>query len=183
MNKTLLSAALIAGFGIAALAPQAARATDGTITFAGKIVANTCTIGSSSGPTGTTGTASFTVTLPTVASGALGTTAGTVAGATPFSINLSACSTTTGSVKTYFEPGLSVNGNGRLTTNITNLDLQLLNDSQSPINLNTQAGTTTATIASNAATLKYFAQYYNTSTAAIAAGTVSASVNYTVVYP
>jgi major type 1 subunit fimbrin (pilin) len=179
MNKTLLSAALIAGFGIAALAPQAARATDGTITFAGKIVANTCTIASTS--VGGSGTASFTVTLPTVAAGALGTTAGTVAGTTPFSINLSAC-TSTGTVKTYFEPGATIKANGHLTAGLANLDLQLLNAGQAPIDLSTQAGTTTATIATGAATLNYFAQYYNTG-GTVATGNVASSVNYTVVYP
>jgi major type 1 subunit fimbrin (pilin) len=177
MNKLLLSAALVAGFGVAALAPRTASAVDGQITFAGKVTSSTCTVNAANG-------ASFTVTLPTVGAAALGTTAGTVAGATPFSIALTACSAT-GTVKAYFEPGSTINANGRLNNTISatsGVDLQLLNDSRTAINLNTQANTTTATIATNAATLNYYVQYYNNSAAAVTAGLVASTVNYTIQY-
>ncbi len=61
MNKLLLTSALVVAFGAAALAPQVARASDGTITFNGKVTASTCTIGVNGGG------ASNGVTLPTVA--------------------------------------------------------------------------------------------------------------------
>lgn len=184
MNKTLLSAALIAGFGVAALAPQAAKATDGTITFNGQISSNTCSIASTS--VGGSGTASFTVTLPTVAAGALGTSAGTSAGTTPFSINLTGC-TGTGNVSAYFEPGSTITAAGRLkVTGATGVDLQLLNSGQTAINLSTQAGTTSASIATGSADLKYFVQYYNNGTGTggkVTAGAVASTVNYTIQYP
>ena len=60
MKKTILSAALAAVMGVVAFAPQNAKASDGTITFNGKITAQTCTIA------GNGGGSSFTVTLPTV---------------------------------------------------------------------------------------------------------------------
>lgn len=176
MKKLLVSAALAAVFATAAFS---ASATDGTITFNGKVTGSTCTINGGT-------TQSFTVTLPTVGASSLGATAGTVAGTTPFAINLTAC-TATGTVKAYFEPGSTINTAGRLTNTAatgaaTGVDLQVLNNSQAPINLNTQSGTTTATIASNAATLNYFVQYYNTTAAAVGAGNVSSTVNYTIQY-
>jgi major type 1 subunit fimbrin (pilin) len=176
MKKILVSAALAALLGTAAFS---AGAVDGTITFNGKVNSNTCTINAGTGP-------SFAVTLPTVGASALGTTAGTVAGTTPFNIALSACSAT-GTVKAYFEPGSTINANGRLSNTATTgaatgVDLQVLNNSQAAINLNTQANTTTATIASNAATLNYYVQYYNTAAAAVGAGTVTSTVNYTIQY-
>jgi major type 1 subunit fimbrin (pilin) len=185
MKKILLSAALAAVFGVVALAPQAATATDGTITFAGKISSSTCTIGSSGTPS--TG-GSFTVTLPTVSTGALGTSSGTVAGTTPFSINLSNCTSALngGSVKAYFEPGSTINTNGRLNTAVAGVDLQVLNSGQTGINLSTQAGTTSATVTGGSATLAYYVQYYNNGangTGAVGSGTVGSSVNYSIVYP
>ena len=86
MNKTLLSAALIAGFGIAAFAPQAARASDGTITFNGKVLSSTCTVSNASGGI-------VTVTLPDVPYTAF-TGTGSTAGLKAFSLNLTGCPTT-----------------------------------------------------------------------------------------
>lgn len=177
MKKILVSAALAAILGTAAFS---AAAVDGTITFNGKVNSNTCTVNAANG-------ASFAVTLPNIGASALGTTAGNVAGTTPFSIALTAC-TATGTVKAYFEPGSTINASGHLNntaaagTAATGVDLQLLNNAQTAINLNTQANATTATIASNAATLNYYVQYYNTAAAAVGAGTVTSTVNYTIQY-
>jgi major type 1 subunit fimbrin (pilin) len=188
MKKLLLSAALATVFGVAALAPQAASATDGTITFNGKISSATCSIGSSGTPA--TG-GSFTVTLPTVATSALGSASGTVAGITPFAIKLTGCSNlTTGNIKTYFEPGSTINTAGRLSTatgagQATGVDLALLNFDQSAINLNTPStntSTAAVTSTSTSATLNYFVEYYNNG-GTLAAGAVSSTVNYSIVYP
>ena len=183
MNKTLLSAALIAGFGVAAFAPQTARASDGTVTFAGKVSASTCTINVNA-----SGAASATVTLPTVDVAAL-PSSGKVAGATPFSIALTACTFgTAGNVGVYFEPGANTQADGNLknTSATNNVEIQLLNSTQGVMTLNSasgaQNGTTAAvTTTSTSATLNYFAQYY--ATAAATAGTVGSSVTYSVVYP
>jgi major type 1 subunit fimbrin (pilin) len=171
MSKRLLTAALIAGLGLAFV--PGAFAADGTITFSGEIAASTCTINS--------GSPNLAVDLPHVGASALGSSVGTVAGTTPFTIDLSGCSAT-GPVKAYFEPGTTINADGRLDTGVAGVDLRLLNDSQSAIDLNTQAGTTTATIASNAASLKYYVQYYNNGAGSIGTGAVTSSVAYSIVY-
>lgn len=184
MNKTLLSAALIAGFGVAALAPQAANASDGTVTFAGKVTASTCTINVGT----TSGGSSSTVTLPTVDVASL-SAAGKVAAPTPFSIYLTACTfANAGNVGVYFEPGANTQTDGNLknTAATNNVEIQLLNSTQGVMTLNSasgaQNGTTAAvTTSSTSATLNYYAQYY--ATAAATAGTVGSSVTYSVVYP
>src|SRR5690606_34859176 len=86
-------------------APLAASAADGTFTFNGKVTDKTCTIS-------TPARNDFTLTLPTVSRSTLAA-AGSVAGRTPFTINLTQCSA--GDVATYFEPGATVDFNsGRL---------------------------------------------------------------------
>lgn len=183
MNKALLSAALIASFGVAAFAPQAAHASDGTITFAGKVTASTCTINVNA-----TGSASATVTLPTVDVAAL-PSSGKVAGTTPFSIALTACTfNTAGNVGVYFEPGANTLADGNLknTAATNNVEVQLLNNTQGVMTLNSASGAQNATTAavttsSTSAALNYYAQYY--ATAAATAGLVGSSVTYSVVYP
>jgi major type 1 subunit fimbrin (pilin) len=86
MNKTLLSAALIAGFGVAAFAPQAAHAvanSGGTITITGAVAASTCNIL-------VNGVASPTVVLPTTMTNALAT-AGANSGWTSVAMVLNGC--------------------------------------------------------------------------------------------
>lgn len=184
MTKTLLSAALIAGLGLAALAPQAAKASDGTITFNGKITSSTCTVGVNGGG------ASNGVTLPTVATSALTGAIGKVAAATPFSVKLTACSfSPAGTVGLYFEPGANTQPDGNLknTAATNNVEVQLLNASQGVMTLNSAPGSqngSTAIVAAGdtSATLNYYAQYY-ASAATVTAGTVTSTVTYSVVYP
>jgi major type 1 subunit fimbrin (pilin) len=86
MNKTLLSAALIAGLGVAAFAPQAANAapnSGGTITITGAIAASTCSVA-------VAGSASPTIVLPTTMTNALAT-AGASSGWTASNIVLTGC--------------------------------------------------------------------------------------------
>ena len=181
MKKTLLSAALIAGFGIAAFAPLTAFAVDGTITFNGAITSKTCTVKLNGGASGT-----GTVTLPTVSTSAFGAV-GATAGQTPFSINLSGCSAGTTSAATYFEAGPTVNAAGRLISSgtATGVDLQLVNSDNSTITAGAAAPTTgpgLATLASGAATLSYYVRYYQNSAAAPGAGSVTSTVNYSMIY-
>ena len=188
MTKTLLSAALIAGLGIAAFAPQAAHAVDGTINISGKITGSTCTISNSTG----TGTSTFTVTLPTVATSAL-STLGAVAGTTPFSINLSGCTfLAAGNVSTYFEPSSAnvlADGNLKNTAATNGVEVRLLNDGLTPIALNQPSGsqnssTAAVTTSGTSATLKYFAQYIAPGAAgSVSGGAVTAQVQYSVTYP
>jgi major type 1 subunit fimbrin (pilin) len=179
MNKTLLSAALIAGFGMAAFAPQAAQASDGTININGAVTGSTCTVKIN-------GAASpATITLPTVSTSALNA-AGTTAGQTAFAINLTACTAAITKAATFFENGANVNAAGRLvntgTTSAT-VDVQLLNNDNSVITVGSPApsgGAGSFAVSSNAATLSYFARYY--ATAAAGAGSVASTVQFSRIY-
>ena len=180
MKKTLLSAVMIASFGIAALASQAARATpDGTITFTGKVVANTCVFKVNGGG------ASNTVVLPVVFTSAL-SAAGAVAGNTSFTISATGCDTNLASLQAYFS-GANVNatsGNLTNTSSATNVQVQLLNGSTPmPLNAPTAAaqGSPVGTLSGGATTMTYNAQYIAVGGAATA-GLVNTSVAYTINY-
>jgi major type 1 subunit fimbrin (pilin) len=172
--RTLLVAAACAA------APWACRAADGVITISGKVVSETCTI--NGGGAGS----SFAVTLPNVSTASLATP-GATAGRTQFSIALANCAGfTSGSVFPYFEPGPTINATGRLANGGTagNLDVELLNASFGVMNLSQGSGSQNATpvaVAGNAAVLTYYAQYR--ATGLVTAGTVTTTVNYTIVYP
>ena len=185
MNKTLLSAALIAGFGVAALAPQAARA-DGTISITGKVVANTCTFTFGGGASGTN---SGTVVLPVVFTTALNAAAAT-AGKTPFTLTIASCDPNLSSVTETFG-GSNIQADGNLKniagavapqTVAGNVEVQLLSGigAGTVMNLFSTPTQPAATLVSNGVVLNYQAQYY--ATAAATAGLVSTTVTYTTSY-
>lgn len=186
MNKALLSAALIAGFGVAALAPQASHAATNTITFNGKILNATCSASVNGGTNG------GTVTLPDEpASGFSGSAS--VLGATPFTIALSGCPTTPSGVQVgaqFYSASNADTATGTLkNTGVTGVDVQLLDSSSNAVPIATTAqvpgnntGVTDPTTLTGAtASLNYTAQYYATS-ASPSSGTVSTSVNFVINY-
>lgn len=168
-------------FAAAAFSANAAQASDGTITFNGKVIAQTCTI--NGGGAGN----NFTVTLPTVSSSDLAT-AGSTTGRTAFSIALTNCTPATGNVSAFFEQGSTVDS---VTNNLINqtgggttAEIQLVNANGSTIAIGHQpTPDTTNAVALNAgaATLNYAAQYYakvaNTTAGALTT-TVTYSINY-----
>ncbi|MBG9390663.1 fimbrial protein [Caenimonas aquaedulcis] len=180
----MISIPRIAGRALVAVSALAAswacHAVDGTVTINGIVTNETCTIN------GGGSASSFTVTLPRVSSAALAS-AGAVAGRTSFSLALTGCSGfSSGTVFAYFEPGPTINAAGRLINagTATNLDIELLNSSFGSVNLMQNSGSqnaTTAGVSASAATLTHYAQYR--ATGAVAPGTVSTSVTYTIVYP
>jgi len=178
MNKLLLSAALITVVGASALAPRTASAVDGTITINGTINSSTCKINGANSP------AAIAVTLPTVSTTSLNAAAA-VAGRTPFSINLTNCGSLT-KATTFFEPGPTIMADGNLknaTGTATGVEVQLLNNDFSAINLSAASGSQNsaqATLTSGAGTLNYYAQYY--ATVAAGAGSVATSVQFTMLY-
>lgn len=179
MNKLLLSAALVASVGVAALAPRTASAVDGTINITGSVNASTCQINGAASP------ATIAVTLPTVSATSLNA-AGVVAGRTPFTIALTGCGALT-KATTFFEPGPTIMADGNLKNasgTATGVEVQLLNGADlSAIKLAAASGSqnsTQATLTSGAANLNYYAQYF--ATAAAGAGTVSTSVQFTMLY-
>lgn len=175
----LLSAMIVAG---AAIASQGAFASDGTITFDGLVTASTCTVSSSGGSN------NFTVSLPTVAATSLAAP-GSVAGRTPFSINLTNCSPATGAVHTFFESGVTTGPSGNLALDAggaQNVEIQLLNHADASV---IKAGYTDASqnsksvsiSATGTADLNYDAQYVSVPGGAVA-GEANSSVAYTIAY-
>ncbi len=182
MKKTRLCTPLLVA-ALGTLFAHSAMASDGIISFNGKITANTCTV-----KLNETNSASSTVTLPTIAATALPNN-NDVAGITAFKIELSGCVLTEAiSVSTYFEPGSTVNAAGRLinsTGDSEGVDIQLLNKDLGVIAAGQESDSQNDVIVSMAsdaltATLAYYAQYYRTGP--ITPGTLETKVNYTVVY-
>ncbi|EEZ5656989.1 F17A fimbrial adhesin [Escherichia coli] len=167
---------------LAAASSSATLAYDGTITFNGKVVDQTCSV--------TTGSKNLTVTLPTVSANSF--SSGKVVGLTPFTISLEGCNTAaTGAqnVNAYFEPNANTDyTTGNLTntasSGASNVQIQLLNaDGVKVIKLGQAAAAQNVdTVAINDAnvTLRYNAQYYATGVAT--AGDVTSTVNYTIAY-
>ncbi|MGS1105013.1 fimbrial protein [Achromobacter anxifer] len=175
MKRKILSAIMIAGM---ATGTHTAFASN-TITFQGNVTAQTCEINSSNG------TSNFTVNLPTVSASALGAT-GQTAGDTAFTILLTNCQPNSGNVRTNFEPGTTVNSNGRLsnqTGDARNVEIQLLNDDASVIKAGDPGAAQNskqASLNAGSASLSYVARYFATDKAE--AGTVKTVVNYSIVY-
>ncbi|WP_175812895.1 fimbrial protein [Burkholderia contaminans] len=170
---------------VAAAAP--AMAADGEITFNGKVLSSTCSIGAGGGATGNK---NMTVKLPTVSVAALAN-AGDVAGRTPFSVQLSGCTGDSTKVSTVFEAGDTVDaGSGRLNLVKTgadaiakNVQINLLNDSQKPIKAGVagpQQGSQVVALKGGSATLNYYAEYYATGKAE--AGAANSRIQYSLDY-
>jgi major type 1 subunit fimbrin (pilin) len=177
----LYRSGMIVAAALAAALPMTSHAADGTITFTGTIVSQTCTINGNG-----SGSKDFAVALPTVSASALNG-AGQKAGRTPFNIQLTACSGT-GNVHAYFEPGATTDaGTGNLKLNAGGADMVqigLLNDDFSPIVMgaaDVAQNSHAVSVASGTATLPYFAEYVATGVAT--AGAANSSVMYTLVYP
>jgi major type 1 subunit fimbrin (pilin) len=186
-SKRSFGRALVVAAAVIA-APLSCLASDGTITVSGQVTSETCTTITNSG--GQTAGPIFTVKLPTVSAATI-TNTGT-AGLTKFSLLLSGCTITasgTNSLFAYFEPNSSVNAQGRLSSGLTNVDIELLNASgTTAINLGAASGSQNSTTAqvttsTTSATLTYYAQYRYAGSGTVGTGLASASINYTIVYP
>lgn len=178
MNKTLLSAALVAVVAATAFAPSAQAAT-GTINFTGKVLSDTCVIN-------VAGNSSSTVALPTVMKSDF-SGVGSTAGATTFAVALTGCDTNTTSATMAFTAGANVDtGTGNLnnaTTNGSDVQIQLLNSSSAVIDTSTNANAPVITVdpttgnGSTTLTAQYVATAANTK-----AGLVTSSVGFTLTY-
>lgn len=188
MNKMIKVGLLAAAIGAVS---GSAFASDGTITFNGKITDITCTVQVNGG------SASSTVTLPTVSTTALKAINNT-AGVTPFTVSLDGCQQnqtpytgTTAKATVFFEPGASIDtAAGTLKNMATNgaklVDLQVLDGgvNGTPIHLGDAAQLTSnapVIIAKTGATTIPYAVRYH-ATGATTAGAVTSSVVYDVVY-
>ncbi|EKT4521822.1 type 1 fimbrial protein [Pseudomonas putida] len=179
-KKSLLLAALFVG------ATQTANASDGTISFTGNILDNTCTVAVGSGSS-----SDATVTLPDISLKALGT--GDTGGAVGFDMNLTACTgTTKTSVAAFFEDGPNVNNKtGRLkntTTTGSNVELELFDMISNNV---IKVGDLASQMADNhfaaytaspgTATLRYGVRYHAPG-ATVTEGAVTSSVTYSLMY-
>ncbi len=188
MKKIFLSAALVASMGAVALAPNAARAADGTITINGQITSATCTISVNGG------TASPTITLPTVqASQFTGT--GIATGWTAVTIALSNCTAGNGTpavtkVLPYFEQGANTDLTSGYLKNATGtatgvqVALSTTNSLSNKLNLAANAGQQgagTAQAIGGNPSFTYYAAYVSNA-ASVTAGTVATSVQYDLNY-
>ena len=178
MNKTLLSSALVAVIAAAAFAPTSQAATSGTINFTGRVLADTCVIA-------VNGNTSSTVALPNVSTTAFGAAIGHVAGATPFTIALSGCDTNTTKANMAFTAGTNVDAaTGNLknaTAGGANVQIQLLNSANAPINTSTNVNAPVINVAAGAGSTQLTAQYISTA-AATTAGLVTSTVGFTLTY-
>lgn len=186
---TALASALAVTCGALTLAPAAHAVTSpsGTITFQGRVVANSCVItvtGGATSPAG--GAASGLVTLPTVYTTDF-SGAGSFTGATPFTISLTGCDSSFTSAQTLWNAGtnLSATGGRLKNTSGSNVDVQLLNGSGTAMDLSQATaaaqGSQSVSFSSGAATLNYSARYYATA-ASTTAGAVNTSVQFTMIY-
>jgi major type 1 subunit fimbrin (pilin) len=177
MKKTLLTAALVASFGVAAVASQSAQAASGgTINFSGKVFADTCTVAVNSGAT---------VTLPPVMVSAFSGAANTVAGATNFNIALTGCDTNITNAQMAFSGSQVDTSTGNLknslTSNNSNVEIQLLSGTN-VVNTQTQANAPKISLAgTGAGSTTLTAQYISTS-ATTTAGLVASTVAFTLTY-
>lgn len=179
MRHFMIKATAAAALAAASLA---AHAIDGTITISGTVAATTCSVQVNGG------SSSATVALPTVGTSALAAP-GSFATATPFSIGVTSCTTGLTSMVPYFETvGSSAINSGRLTTAVTNVDIQILNGAGGVVNLgqapglqNVPAATLTGTNPNKTATSNFFARYFS-ATGSAGTGAVSVSLAYTITY-
>lgn len=169
--------------------PYSQAASSGTITFNGKIVANTCNVVVNGG------SEDATITLPTVPQASLHVN-GETAGQTFFTMALTGClgspDTTEDQVAAYFESGATVDATtGMLIpTGVgapANLRLRLLDGQKGYTAIKagdlanqTTAGSFTSITGGANITMHYGVEYY--ATGAADAGTVTSSVIYTLQY-
>lgn len=154
------------------------QADQGLISFSGSVAGPTCVING--------GDNDVQVNLPEVSTYDL-RQAGQTAGERTFSLVLSQCSHV-GQVSTYFEPGPTVNPEGRLTVDAgsgaaTSVDVQLLNSARAPMNLAGGRGNQSSQrvdIVNGNAILNYTARYF--SLGATTPGLVSTNVRYSLEY-
>lgn len=182
MNKTLLSAALVATLGALAVVPAANAAptpNTGTIQISGKVLQDTCTVTVNGG-------AGNTVTLTPVMASSLAA-AGNVAGATPFTLNLSNCDKNATKAMLSFASGANNNStdgnlkNSTSTGSAGNVEVQLLagGTSGSAINVSNDTNAPTIALSSGSGSTAMAAQYYATGAATPGLVNTSASITFT----
>lgn len=179
-SKMTLCAIALALSSTSALA--AGEVTQGTVTFNGELISETCSIASES--------VSKVVTLPTISIQTLNV-AGLSAGSKGFDLNVENCPSTITKVAAHFEAVGSTgvdSTTGNLTNQFTaagglaaasNVQVRLYNSDEVQLKLG-ETGEFAAVAADGSATMRYYGGYY--STGVTTAGQVYAQAAYTLAY-
>lgn len=179
MKKSILTLGVAASLSVVSF--MSVAASDNTITFQGEVTDETCSVainGDDVAPV---------VLLPTVSASALAS-AGDTAGPTTFDVGVTGCTGSPSGVQistVFVGNQVTTDGNLGNTGTAENVDVQILDSStaSNPINFTNEFnGTGDLSLAPDetSASATYTAQYY--ATAAAAAGTVEASLQYAVSY-
>ncbi|MBB3324713.1 major type 1 subunit fimbrin (pilin) [Atlantibacter sp. RC6] len=181
MFKSKISACLLAMGFIAFGANAVDPVTQGTVTFNGKLIVETCSIVS--------GDENLTVTLPTLSTASL-KTPGDEAGSTSFDIHAENCDPSLTKVGAHFE-AIGSTGADMATGNLINaapaankaaeVEVRLYDADGTPMTIGTTGQMFDIDSTTHKATMRYIGGYY--ATGVTTAGDVTAKVNYTLAYP
>ncbi|WP_028225590.1 fimbrial protein [Paraburkholderia ferrariae] len=178
MKKQLMQLTMaLAGLSVAPMVFAAPAPGTGTVTFNGKLTADTCVINA--------GDVNKTVTLDTVSAQSL-PNKGDTAATTNFTISVSQCPANLSSVAAHFEttnmdPDTRNIVNQAIASPATNVEVQLIDkDGKTPILLGSTGSFYPIDASAHTATMSYYGQYY--ATGKTEAGNVTAVASYTLAY-
>ncbi|QIU88423.1 fimbrial protein [Yokenella regensburgei] len=194
MKKKCLFKALISASVILTGLSANVIAADGTITFQGTVTSSACTTIIGATPAGGTASTTTIVNLPPVSADTLNATAGTYAGQTAFSIQLTGCKAagSLSSVRATFTTARPAVGDNTVMSNTApsgagNVAVAILTPQSVPIHLNggtlIDPGETLpdAGGAAGPVTLNYVAAYKSLSTS-VSPGPVTGIADYVISY-
>ncbi|MXF47862.1 hypothetical protein GR294_15175 [Raoultella sp. Lac2] len=194
MQKNTLYKAIISAFVIVGGLSANANAADGTINFNGTVTASACTTLVGAAPAGGSAGLTATVNLPPVSADTLNAAAGTYAGHTAFTIQLTGCQAagSLNSVRATFSTASPAAGDNTVMGNTApsgaaDVAVAILTAQSTPIHLNggtlldPGAALPAAAGAPGPITLNYLAAYKSLSTA-VTPGPVTGVADYVISY-
>ncbi len=194
MQKNTLYKALISAFVIVGGLSANANAADGTINFNGTVTASACSALVGAAPAGGSASTTATVNLPPVSADTLNVAAGTLAGHTAFTIQLTGCQAagSLNSVRATFSTASPAAGDNTVMGNTApsgaaDVAVAILTAQSTPIHLNggtlLDPGATLPAVAGapGPITLNYLAAYKSLSTA-VTPGPVTGVADYVISY-
>ena len=194
MQKNTLYKAIISAFVIVGGLSANANAADGTINFNGTVTASACTTLVGAAPAGGTAGSTTTVNLPPVSADTLNAAAGTYAGHTAFTIQLTGCQAagSLNSVRATFSTASPAAGDNTVMGNTApsgaaDVAVAILTAQSTPIHLNggtlldPGAALPAAAGAPGPITLNYLAAYKSLSTT-VTPGPVTGVADYVISY-
>ena len=194
MQKNTLYKAIISAFVIVGGLSANANAADGTINFNGTVTASACTTLVGAAPAGGSAGLTATVNLPPVSADTLNAAAGTYAGHTAFTIQLTGCQAagSLNSVRATFSTASPAAGDNTVMGNTApsgaaDVAVAILTAQSMPIYLNggtlLDPGATLPAVAGapGPITLNYLAAYKSLSTA-VTPGPVTGVADYVISY-